>query len=66
MNLFVPVFCAAFLYLIWTICAATFLVLYKWAKKRKALAIDLGMMMHVILPVPNVDKAAKQLVEKSR
>jgi hypothetical protein len=66
MNLFVSVFFAAFPYLIFMTCVAACFILYKWARKRKAAAIGLGMMMHIIMPVPNVEKSITQVVEKKQ
>jgi hypothetical protein len=50
-----------FLTIIWL-----FLILYKWAKKRKAAAIGLGMMMHALMPVPNVEESIIQVIEKKQ
>lgn len=43
-----------------------FSVLYKWARKRKAAAIGLGMLMHALIPVPHVEKAIVQVIEKKQ
>jgi hypothetical protein len=43
-----------------------FFVLYRWAKKRKAAALGLGMMMHILMPVPNVEQSIIQVVEKKQ
>jgi hypothetical protein len=40
--------------------------LYSWARKRKAAAIGLGMMMHALIPVPNVEKSITQVIEKKQ
>ena len=66
MDLFLSVYRAALHYLILIICIFAFFVLYKWAKKRKAAAIGLGMMLHVIMPVPNAERQIKQIVEKKQ
>jgi hypothetical protein len=66
MDLFISVYCASLPYLILIVCIFSFFVLYKWAKKRKAAAIGIGMMMHVLMPVPNADNAIKQVMEKKQ
>ena len=66
MNLFITVFGAVFPFLILMCCVGLFFVLYKWAKKRKAAALGLGMMMHVLIPVPNVEQSIIQIVEKKQ
>jgi phosphotransferase system glucose/maltose/N-acetylglucosamine-specific IIC component len=66
MNQILWVLFATLPYLIFTICIAVFFILYKWAKKRKAAAIGLGMMMHLLMPVPNVEQSITQVVEKKQ
>ena len=43
-----------------------FFLLYRWARKRKAAAIGVSMLMHMIMPVPAADKSVVQVVEKKQ
>jgi uncharacterized membrane protein YadS len=66
MELLQSVFLIVLPYLIVVMYVGAFFILYKWARKRKAAAIGLGMMMHLFMPVPNVEKSIVQIVEKKQ
>ena len=53
-------------YVVFLACLALFSLLYRWAKKRKAAAIGLGMLLHSIIPVPNVEKHIELVVAEKK
>lgn len=66
MTLFTQILFIVFPYIGFLCLLWLFFTFYKWAKKRKAAAIGLGMMMHVLVPVPNAEKAIVEVIEKKK
>lgn len=62
-NQLVSVFLPYLIFIIFIFCAG---LLYHWAKKRKAAAIGIGMLMHIIMPVPNVEKVIELVVAEKK